>query len=239
MPRSRTRTTRARSPTRRHRRRRWNRKRRCAQRARRRRIERRRRSAAIRRRRWAHAPWWYRHPLEWLALESGFPEEYADFRRREIGKAFVYTGEVDVGDAGTRRLALILPGRPSRVPPIVMADGPRKSRHRYRWARPTSLCIWHPSDPPPLRWTIDECLQGLIDRARVHLLKEAWWRAFDEWPSPQVHLEPRGTEQRFTSSDRRRLQRLARQRCWCGRRRYAACHGAIHEHAELRLLGLA
>jgi len=172
-------------------------------------------------------------------LESGFPEEYANFRRRKIGKAFVYTGEVDVGDAGTRKVALIFYGRPSRVPPIIMADGPRKSRHRYRWARPTSLCIWHPGDPPPLRWTTDERLHGLIDRARVHLLKEAWWRAFDQWPSPEIHLEPRGTERRITGSDRRRRQRLARQRCWCGRTRYTACHGAITEDDELQVLGLA
>jgi hypothetical protein len=201
-------------------------------------LKRQRRSAAIRRRRWVNAPWWDRHPLERLALESGFPEEYAHFRRHEIGKAFVYTGEVDVGDAGTRRLALIFPGRPSRVPPIVMADGSRKSRHRYRWSRPTSLCIWFPGDPPPHRWTIEEGLHGLIDRARVHLLKEAWWRVHGRWPSPEVHREPRGTERRITSSDRRRLQRLERQRCWCGHNRYANCHGAIAAEDELRQLGL-
>jgi hypothetical protein len=171
-------------------------------------------------------------------LESGFPEEYANFRRAEIGKALVYSGEVDVGDAGTRRLALIFPGPPSRVPPIVMADGSHKSRHRYRWSRPTSLCIWYPNDPLPQRWTIPEGLHGLIDRARVHLLKEAWWRVHRRWPSPEVHREPRGSERRITSTDRRRLQRLDRQRCWCGRKRYAACHGAIDPEAELRQLGL-
>jgi hypothetical protein len=176
--------------------------------------------------------------LEWLALESGFPEEYANFRRRSIGKALVYSGEVDVGDAGTRRLALIFPGPPSRVSPIVMADGSRKSRHRYRWSRPTSLCIWYPSDPPPQRWTIEERLHGLIDRARVHLLKEAWWRVYGHWPSPEVHHEPRGTERRITSSERRRIERLDRQRCWCGSKRYAACHGAIDAEAELRQLRL-
>ena len=109
----------------------------------------------------------------------------ANLRRAEIGKALVYSGEVDVGDAGTRRLALIFPGPPSRVPPIVMADGSRKSRHRYRWSRPTSLCIWYSNDPLPQRWTIQEGLHGLIDRARVHLLKEAWWRVHGHWPSPK------------------------------------------------------
>jgi hypothetical protein len=193
----------------------------------------------IRRRRWANAAWWYRHPLEWLALESGFPKEYANFRRHEIGKALVYIGEVDIGDAGTRRVALIFPNRPSRISPIVMADGSRKSRHRYRWARPTSLCIWYPNDPRPARWTLQEGLHGLIDRTRVHLLKEAWWRVYGRWPSPEVHREPRGTERHITSSDRRRIQRRNRQRCWCGRERYAACHGAIDPHDELRQLGLA
>jgi hypothetical protein len=214
------------------------RKRLHASRVRQRRLARRRRSAAFRRRRWTNAPWWYRHPLEWAALESRFPVEYAGFRRRVIGKAFVYTGRVDVGDAGTRRLALIFPERPSRVPPIVMADGPRRSRHRYRWARPTSLCIWYPRDPDSQRWTLKEGLHGLVDRARVHLLKEAWWRVHDRWDSPEVHQEPRGTERRVTSSTRRGLLRDDRQRCWCARKRYAACHGAINAHDELRQLGL-
>jgi hypothetical protein len=172
--------------------------------------------------------------------DSSSPQRRRIFRRREIGHAVVYTGEVDIGDAGKRLLALVFPGRPSRVPPIVMADGSRKSRHRYRWARPTSLCIWYPRDPPPERWTIQEGLHGLIDRARVHLLKEAWWRAHGHWPSPEVHREPRGTEHRVGRSDRRRLQRASRQHCWCGRTRYLACHGAIDDpHDELRQLGLA
>src|SRR5688500_7103469 len=98
MRRSSTHTKRRPRPHRRPRRRREL-KRLRARHTRQRRLERRRRSAAIRRRRWANAGWWYRHPLEWLALESGFAQEYANFRRREIGKAFVYTGEVDVGDA--------------------------------------------------------------------------------------------------------------------------------------------
>jgi hypothetical protein len=237
MARSRT-ASRRRTHVRPRARRRWERKRPPALRTRRRRLQRHRRRALLRRRRWAQAPWWDRYPLEWLALESGFPDEYSGFRRHEIGQAFVYTGDVDVGDAGTRRLALIFPGRPSRVPPIVMADGPRKSRHRYRWARPTSLCIWYPRDPPPQRWSIDEGLHGLIDRSRVHLLKEAWWRAERAWDSPEIHRDPHGTERRVSSSDGRRRQRLARQRCWCGAARYLVCHGAIDADQELRQLGL-
>jgi hypothetical protein len=191
----------------------------------------------MRRRRWVNTPWWYRHPLELLALEGGFPAEYVNFRRHVRGKALVYIGSVEVGDAGSRRLTLIFPGRPARITPIVMADGPRTLRHRYRWARPTSLCIWYPPDPVSQRWNLREGLHGLIDRVRVHLLKEAWWRVHGSWPSPEIHHEPRGGERR-ASAPSRAPQHRERQRCWCGRGRYSSCHGAIDAESELEQLGL-
>lgn len=168
-------------------------------------------------------------------LEADFPPEYAGFERRSVGRALVYNGTVDVPDVGARRLALIFAERPGLRAPIVMADGPRRSRHRYRWARPTSLCIWHPDDPPPGRWSLREGLAGLIDRARVHLFLEAWWRVSGRWDAPEVHREPWGDERARAGRVRRKV---ARQRCWCGTRRYSACHGAISEARELAAVGL-
>lgn len=186
-------------------------------------------------RRRAARGWWVRHPLELIALENGLHAEYQGFGRRVVGRALVYNGEVDVGDAGTRRVALIFSERPALRAPMVMVDGPRRSRHRYRWARPTSLCMWYPPDRPPWRWTLEEGLVGLIDRTRVHLLKEAWWRVTGRWDSPEVHREVRGSEQRRSLASRKVIQR---QRCWCGSRPYSACHGQGDESDELLALGL-
>lgn len=168
-------------------------------------------------------------------LEARFPEEYGGFTRQVVGRALVYTGEVDIPDVGRRRLAIIFSGRPRTRPPIVMADGPRCSHHRYRWARPTSLCIWHPADPPPGKWTLEEGLVGLVDRARVHLVKEAWWRVNDRWDSPEVHREPRGNENRPSA---RVAKIVRRQRCWCDSTRYRSCHGSGSVEDELEVLGL-
>jgi hypothetical protein len=172
-------------------------------------------------------------PLERLVLEGHLPAEYGNFTRRIVGRALLYTGEVEVPEVGARTLTIILHDRPSRVSPIVMADGPRTLRHRYRWSRPTSLCLWHPRDGAGLRWTLEDRLVGLIDVARVHLFREAWLRVHGRWPAPEVHLPPR-------SSERSRSRRLRDQRvrCWCGRRRYSRCHGAIDAADELRALGL-
>ena len=55
----------------------------------------------------------------------------------------------------------------------VIADGPTDSPHRYGGGR---LCIWHPKDPPERGWVHQDGRLQLIIHARVHLLKEAWWR---------------------------------------------------------------
>ena len=181
--------------------------------------------------------------MEFHALTAGLPPYYWDFEAIRIGKALVFRGAVEVDGAGQRRVAIIFPGRPSRVRPIVMVDGPRRSRHRFYWSRPTSLCLYYARDPENMQWTLKHRLHILIDLIRLHLVKEAYWRATNEWPAPEVHVGPRDTERGTGGSRPRSLSpgrqlRLERQPCWCGRGRYASCHGAIPAEQELRQLGL-
>lgn len=170
------------------------------------------------------------------------PAEYRDFRRRVVGNAIVYNGTVNLDTIGVeRRLALIFPGPPSRTSPIVMADGPTRSRHRFYWSRPSSLCLWYSGDPSSMRWTLRDGLGTLIDLSRVHLVKEAWWSVSGTWSEYERHREsPRGNEQRPLDPKPSRIDRLRRdrQRCWCGRGRYVSCHGATDERVELEALGL-
>ena len=176
---------------------------------------------------------------------SGMENAYPDHSLGRVGRALVVRLMVDLDTLGkTRRLALVFPGPPSRVRPIVMADGPTRSRHRFTWARPTSLCLYYGRDDDGLRWTLSDGAVALTDLARVHLIKEAWWRATGEWDGYEVHRLPAGTEQRPRSStghEKKSIDRIRRARikCWCGVRRYVSCHGAIPSAQELSILGLA
>ncbi len=213
------------------------------ERARRGHLARRARRARARRVRWHRAPWWYRHPLQFAALHHDIAGEYEHFRRFQVGNAVLFNGVVDVPETGARRrLTLIFSRAPRQGAPIVVVDGPTRSRHRYTWLRPTALCMWYSRDPPAMRWRLREGLTGLIDRARVHLLREAWWRTMASWPAPEVHREPnppyKKTSQRTTMTYRI-ATRYERQRCWCGRGRYWRCHGAIDAGQELVELGVA
>lgn len=194
--------------------------------------------------RWRARPWWDRWPLEWAALERTMAEAYPHFARLRIGRTLVYHGRVDLHPIPVqRRLTILFPDRPRHRSPIAMADGPTSSRHRYRWSRPTSLCLWHPRDSDRMRWTPRHGLVTLIDLARLHLVKEVHWRVTGEWPGLEVHSSPQGpagNEQRPATDSRaaRARRETARQHCWCGRGRYQNCHGAIPPEQELELLGL-
>jgi hypothetical protein len=175
--------------------------------------------------------------LQFAALHRNIAPEYGHFRRWRLGDAVLFNGIVVVPETGTtRRVTLIFNRLPTRSAPIVVADGPARSRHRYTWLRPTALCMWYPRDPPAMRWRLQEGITGLIDRARVHLLREAWWRTTSSWPAPDIHREPNAKGKK---PSHREVVTYKRQRCWCGRGRYSECHGAIDPAQELAELGLA
>jgi hypothetical protein len=47
--------------------------------------------------------------------------------------------------------------------------------------------MWHPDDPPDLRWLPKDGLVGLIGMACCHLFREAYWRETGKWLGPEVH----------------------------------------------------
>lgn len=167
------------------------------------------------------------------------PHEYQHFDKVVIGRSLVYRGEVSLDPLPrTRRIAIVLNGPPSAVRPLVMADGPRTERHRFRMYRPLPLCLWYSEDPPEQKWSLAGGLVGLIDITRVHLFREDRFRATGRWPGPEVHLDgPKVPENRAL---RRALEReRPRVRCWCGSgQRYIRCHGGVAEERELASLGL-
>ena len=225
------------SPIRRRRKRQW-RQRRRPQVSYQKRLRRQRRQ----RRGPASSPvWWVHRRLEVAALETGLLDAYPGFKKWRVGKALLYGGTVDLDTLNrTRRIVIVFPGHPGKVRPIVMADGPKRSRHRFIWSRPTSLCLWYAGDHKSLRWSAEDRLVGLVDLARLHLIKEAWWRATNTWPGLEIHRPPTGDEQRPRRSfSTATTKRLGRQRCWCGSDRYENCHQSIPAEDELRLLGLA
>lgn len=182
-------------------------------------------------------PWWEVRRIEHAALERhGLPEEYAELERVQIGKALVYRGEVELDPIGAhRRIAIVFAGPPSTTPPVVMASGPRRSRHRFHSFRPTSLCLWYAKDHPAMRWRLQDGLPVLIDLVRVHLVREAWWRETGRWDGPEVHRDP-NPKVDMSPTARKRHER---RKCWCGSGyRYTRCHGSISEDHELAILGI-
>lgn len=83
----------------------------------------------------------------------------------------------------------------------IYADGPTASPHRYGPHRKdrlqrSSLCIWHPDDPPEQRWLPEDGLLALINHTRIHLFKEAYWRETGEWIGAEApHVVIKGTKQ--------------------------------------------
>ena len=208
------------------------------------RLARRRARMRLARRRVRAMPWWQKWPLEFHALFAGLPPEYEHFEVRVVGRALVCNGTVEIDDVGTRLVTAIFPGRPSRVRPVVMADGPERSRHRFHRYRVSDLCLYFSRDPVSLRWTLKQRMTGLLDITRLHLLKEAWWRVTNDWPSAEVHRDPDERRSSIGKRDggeaRGRSRRLRHERrmCWCGRPRYTRCHGALDTTRERGVLGL-
>ena len=184
-------------------------------------------------------PWWIEAPDELGLLEQDLPGEYGHFDRIVIGRSIVYRGYVDLDPLPLRRrIALVFPGPPSRVRPVVMADGPRTPRHRFKSYRPMPLCMWYARDAPDMQWRPGSGLAGLIDIARVHLFREVRFRQTGRWRGPEVHLEDADA---LTNRALRRARDHdgLRTRCWCASgRRYIRCHGATPPEHELALLGL-
>lgn len=185
---------------------------------------------------------WQGHRHAFAALEASLPDDGLGFTRHVVGNAVVYNNEVQIFGV-TRRIAIIFRSAKDLLSPIVMTTGPKKSPHRYRWSRPTSLCMWHPSENPSRKWSFSTGLLGLLGIVKEHLSEEAMFRAEGRWFTDEHRFAPRAIDServsRSADGEVRRPPKERRHGCWCGSdRKYKKCHGAIDEERELRLLGL-
>lgn len=102
----------------------------------------------------------------------------------------LYTVTLDLPHYEARRVEVhfsrITPRRP-----VVRADGPPESPHRFS---KDELCMWEPSDPDEQRWVFDDGLPALLGLAATHLFREAWWRETGEWLGPEAPHGPLMTD---------------------------------------------
>ena len=148
-----------------------------------------------------HKPPWHQHFPTRLRFEMEARAAYPRIRSREVGgrknAEVAYALTVPVPEYEDRSIELVFP-RTIAKPEFcrVYADGPTVSPHRYRASDRdkrgrSSLCIWHPDDPPELRWVPKDGLLSLIEMTRIHLFKEAYWRETGDWPGREApHATP-------------------------------------------------
>lgn len=140
----------------------------------------------------ARAQPWYTDINARRRFERGVRQAFPSIGVTSTGRGMKakvrYTLTVDVPEYPPRRVTITLPNWSTPSVATVTADGPTESPHRYGQHE---LCIWHPNAPPDKRWLPEEGLLALIDYARVHLFKEAYWRGTGRWPGPEA---PHGDE---------------------------------------------
>lgn len=71
--------------------------------------------------------------------------------------------------------------------PVIKADGPEDSPHRYEDG---SLCVWYPRDPLEARWVLEDGLDALLGLTAAHLFRENWWREYRVWPGLEAPHAP-------------------------------------------------
>ena len=134
------------------------------------------------------ATWEQNLPLR-LRFERGAATAFSDLTCRAVGKRktarIAYTCTVPISGYESRRIEMRFQ-RTSSNPeaPTIYADGPDESPHRFAPIRKdprSSLCVWHPYDPPERRWVPRDGLLSLIEMVRIHLFKEAYWREKHVW----------------------------------------------------------
>ena len=136
---------------------------------------------------------WPGRITERLRFERAVRRAYPGLRGGPLkhtgSKGFRYTVSVPVPFYETRTVTIIFP--PGERTPFVLVDGPPDSPHRYD---DNGLCMWHPKDPPSMRWRFENGLLDLLDAICAHLFREAWWREYHEWLGPEVGHIPDSTD---------------------------------------------
>ena len=122
-------------------------------------------------------------------MEAGIYTQYPGIKVYKSARRLCYELNLDVATYESRQIQIVFNAEEPQSCVEVFADGPTESPHRYGERK---LCMWYPNDPPELRWLPKHRLVGLIEMARRHLFREAWWRETGglghcEWLGLEVH----------------------------------------------------
>ena len=122
-------------------------------------------------------------------MEAGIRSRYPGIKVSESAKKLFYDLELDVETYEARCITIVFEAGYLAEGVQVFADGPSESPHRYKG---NSLCMWRRKDPPELKWLPEHGLVALVEMARRHLFREAWWRETGgsdggEWLGPETH----------------------------------------------------
>lgn len=130
---------------------------------------------------------WYGIGRERILFEQGFWTEHPTAAVTKSGNGVhmvrSYGLTLAVPQFEARLVEIRFAGLQAVPFPQVFTDGPSESPHRFD---DDSLCMWFRGDPPQHRWLPSDGLLRLTDHIRLHLIKEAVWRATGEWLGPEV-----------------------------------------------------
>ena len=124
-----------------------------------------------------------------LIFERGAQSQFPDLQRVPVSGGFQYVVTLSVPYYEARRVRIRF--RANSDVPVVFADGPQDSPHRYGDG---GLCMWYPRDPVENKWVFDDGLLALIGLVIAHLFREAWWRETGEWLGEEVSHGPQAKE---------------------------------------------
>jgi hypothetical protein len=133
--------------------------------------------------------WWRRDVAARGRMEAGIRSRYPGIKVSKSAKRLTYELELDLEVYEPQRIKIVFKAEEPASFVEVFADGPTDSPHRYG---ERGLCMWHPADPPELRWLPEHGLVALIEMARLHLFREEYWRRTGgrnggEWLGPEIH----------------------------------------------------
>lgn len=144
-----------------------------------------------------HPPAWFARPAARLRFqrqlaECGVPVRTTNPPRSHRG-GFALTAMLRGLDVADQTLTIVF--GPQSVVPTVYTDGDPRSPHRYRGG---ALCMWQPTDPADLRWTLRDGGAALLGHVVAHLMREEWWRSTGEWPGAEAPHLPVATTTEVT-----------------------------------------
>ncbi len=147
---------------------------------------------------------WYAEDRARIVFEGRsreyFPGLRSDVVRMGGKRGLCYYASIDVPYYEARSVKILFAADRAADAPIIVADGPIESPHRFSDLERTRLCIWHPSDPRESRWTVQDGLVSLLALIKLHLFREGWWRdtGGGEWLGPEAN---HGLEGKSNGSD--------------------------------------